>query len=64
MASRNHSESFKKAMIDFEEMTITEYLKDEINVYDLRTVIKRWSGVDGITLTIKTDEDIEPDREG
>ena len=64
MASRNNSESYKKAMIDFENMEITEYLKDEILTYDLNTILKRWSGIEGITLTIKTDEDITPDKEG
>lgn len=64
MASRNNSESYKKAMIDYEDMTITEYLKDDVNVYSIHNLLKRWSGVEGITLTIKTDEDITPDKEG
>lgn len=64
MASRNNSESYKKAMIDFENMEITEYDKNEIRTYNLNTILKRWNGIEGITLTIKTDEDITPDKEG
>lgn len=66
MASRNNTESFKKATISFEEnnILITEYGKDDTKVYDLKKVLRRWADIDGVTLTIKTEEDIEPDREG
>lgn len=64
MAKRNQTESYKKAMIDYENMEITEYEKDSINTYSIHTILKRWNGVEGITLTIKTDEEIQPDKEG
>lgn len=44
--------------------SLTEYGKDDTKVYDLKKVLRRWADIDGVTLTIKTEEDIEPDREG
>lgn len=65
MARRNRVETYKKAMIDYKNMEIVEIDKDElIRTYDIHKILQRWDGIEGITLTIKTDEEIQPDKEG
>lgn len=65
MARRNRVETYKKAMIDYKNMEIVEIEKDElIRTYDIHKILQRWDGIEGITLTIKTDEEIQPDKEG
>lgn len=65
MARRNQAETYKKAMIDYKNMEIVEIDKDElIRTYDIHKILQRWDGIEGITLTIKTDEEIQPDKEG
>lgn len=65
MARRNQAETYKKAMIDYKNMEIVEIDKDElIRTYDIHKILQRWDGIEGITLTIKTDEEIQHDKEG
>jgi hypothetical protein len=60
MAKKNLGETYSKAKIDKEAGTITEYLKDETNVYSIQELIDRWDGIEGITLSIKKDDTIKP----
>ena len=53
-----NSNVFTNAVIDSEKMTITEYTKDDQYVFDLKSVLDQWSGVEGISLTIKKEEKI------
>ena len=53
-----NSNVFTNAVIDSEKMTITEYTKDDQYVFDLKTVLDLWSGVEGISLTIKKEDKI------
>lgn len=55
---KSSSCSFKNATIDTEKMTITEYTKDDQYVFDLKTVLDQWSGIDGLSISIKKDEEI------
>ena len=55
---KSTSNVFKNAVINAEDMTITEYTKDEEYVFDLKKVLSNWDSVDGITLTIKKDYEI------
>lgn len=64
MAKISKSVSFKNATISIssEEMTITEYTKDDSKTYNLEKILKEWNQVDGISLTIKQDNDIPADE--
>lgn len=62
MAKVTRTASFTKAVINKEDMTITEYSKDETRVYSLEKLIEDWDGVEGISLTIKQDNDIPADE--
>jgi hypothetical protein len=64
MAKRNSSESYKKAVIDTDARTITEYLpKEVVNVYSLDEFLSRWNGVKGVSISIGTDDEIKPVEE-
>jgi hypothetical protein len=61
MAKQKKSLNFKNAVIDTEDMTISEYNKDGdmITQFDLvGEVLALVNGRDGITLTISYDEDM------
>jgi len=61
MAKVNSGESYAKATINLEEGTIIEYLpKEEVNVFNLQDILKRWDGIEGISFTIKKDDTIKP----
>ena len=52
---KTNSNVFRNAVIDAENLTITETNKDEQYVFDLQKVLSDWSGIDGVSLTIKKD---------
>lgn len=58
MAKMSKSATFTKAIIDKENMTITEVTKDGDKVYSLDEILTQWNGVSGISLAIKTDNEI------
>lgn len=62
MAKASKSIAFKNAVIDKDEMTITEFSKDDTKVYSLNKVIEDWDGIEGISLTIKQDNDVPADE--
>lgn len=65
MAETVKSESFTSAMINTNDMTITEFAEDSTNVYSLLELLKRWNGVADITLTIRRSVPLPPDgRDG
>jgi len=53
MAKIQKSITFDKAQINKEDRTITEYLKDEVNVYKIDDILTDWNMIEGITFTIK-----------
>lgn len=59
MAQEKKSISFKNAVIDMRERTITEFLKDEVKTYDLDHVLSDWEGIDGINFTIQQTTDLQ-----
>lgn len=59
MAKQSKSVSFKNATINFDEMTILECTKDDEKIFSLEKVLKDWEGIDGISLTIKYDDEID-----
>jgi hypothetical protein len=61
MAKQTLNYSFKNAVISLEENTITEYGKEDIKVYVLSEVLKKFEGENKtVDLTIKESSDLEP----
>lgn len=58
MASQVRQERYKNATIDYKDMTLTEYDKDEARTYDLNEILARWDGVANITLSIQRREEL------
>lgn len=58
MAKLSKSTTFKNATINLNDMTITEYNKDDCKTYNLRQLLEDWDKVEGISLTIKQDDEI------
>lgn len=59
MAKETKSIAFSNATIDLADDTITEYKKDSMTVSCLSEVLKAWDGVGGISLSIRTDENVQ-----
>lgn len=62
MAKKTKSIAFKNATISIDDMTITEFTKDDTKVYDLKKVLQDWDNINGISLTIKQDNDVPADE--
>ena len=61
MAKQTLNYSFKNAVISLEENTITEYGKDDIKVYVLSDVLKKFEGENKtVDFNIKESSDLEP----
>jgi hypothetical protein len=58
MAKATKSTAYSKAVINKDDMTITEYSKDDTKVYSIDKLLSEWDGVEGISLTIKKDTEI------
>ena len=62
MAKASKSIAFKNAVIDKAEGTITEFTKDDTKVYFIEKLLEDWDQVEGISLTIKQDDDVPADE--
>lgn len=62
MAKISKSISLKNATITLGDMSITEVTKDDTRVYDLEKLLKEWDGIEGVSLTIKQDDEIPADE--
>ena len=62
MAKASKSIAFKNAVIDKNDMTITEVIKDDTKVYSLEKLIEDWDGIEGISIVIKKDADVPADE--
>ena len=62
MAKASKSIAFKNAVIDKAEGTITEFTKDDTKVYSIEKLLEDWDQVEGISLTIKQDDDVPTDE--
>lgn len=62
MAKASKSIAFKNAVIDKEEGTITEFTKDDTKVYSIEKLLEDWDQIEGISLTIKQDDDVPADE--
>ena len=63
MAKVTKAINFKNCVIDFNNRLITETTKDEIKVYKLDTILKDWDGIEGVSFTLKQDDELTPDGE-
>ena len=63
MAKLTKAINFKNATISVKDGTITEYLKDQTNVYKLENIFKDWDNIEGINFTLKQDDELQPDGE-
>lgn len=62
MAKASKSIAFKNATIDKAEGTITEFTKDDTKVYSIEKLLEDWDQIEGISLTIKQDDDVPADE--
>lgn len=62
MAKASKSIAFKNAVIDKAEGTITEFTKDDTKTYSIDKLLEDWDQVEGISLTIKQDDDVPADE--
>ena len=62
MANASKSIAFKNAVIDKAEGTITEFTKDDTKVYSIEKLLEDWDQIEGISLTIKQDDDVPADE--
>ena len=63
MAKITKACQFTKAVLTEEDdghWTITEYLKDNVNVYDLESVLNLFKDIDNLTVTIRQESGIAP----
>lgn len=58
MAKSNKTVTYTKAVIDKENGTITEHLKDGDNVYYIDNILSAWDGVEGVSITIKKENEL------
>jgi hypothetical protein len=58
-----NSNAFKNCTIDVENMTLTEVTKDDEYVFDLHRILSDWSGIDGLSITIKKDTEVITNNE-
>ena len=60
MAKKSTKVAFSKATITFEngKYTITEITKDDSTDYDLSAVLDSFIGLEGVSLSISTDDDV------
>lgn len=63
MAKSNRTVTYAKAVIDKENGTITEHLKDGDYVYYIENILTAWNGIEGISITIKKDEELPSEEE-
>lgn len=64
MAKRKMSVSFSNSIIDVDNMTITEIKKDDMNTFNLIDVLSHFANIDGVSLTISTDETLSENSNG
>ena len=64
MAAVEKLEFYCNAIIDVEDMTITECDPDNTQVHSIADICKRWHGVEGVTITISATTPLPGKKEG
>jgi len=57
------TQKFKNAIISRTDGTITEIYKDDEKIYILDKILKEWDGIEGVSITISLNSDVEEDGE-
>lgn len=60
MADSIREEVYRNAIIDVDDMTITEYSPDNVKTYSLLDIIKRWNDVPNIEVVIRQCAQLPP----
>ena len=60
MAKASKSEKYSKVLLDGEAGTITEFTKEGEQTYCLKDFLARWSGIDGIDISVSFQEELAP----
>jgi len=63
MAFTEKREQYKNAVLDLSDRTLTEFGCDDVRVYCIEEILKRWDGVPNIVLTIEQRVSIPPTEE-
>lgn len=63
MAKISKQINFRNCTINFDDQTIVEITKDETKVYKLDSILKDWDGIEGISFTLKQEDELTPDGE-
>ena len=63
MAFTEKCEQYKNAVLDLSDNTLTEFERDDVRVYSIEEILKRWDGIRGIVLTIERRVDLPPMEE-
>ncbi len=64
MAKISKACQFTKAVLTKEDggrWTITEYIKDAVNTYDLEAVLNAFKDIDNLTITFRQESGIAPE---
>lgn len=64
MAKFSKSLSFKGISIDYEKDLITEITKDDTKYYKLSEILNDWAGIEGISLTLKKEDELDSNFDG
>lgn len=54
MAVRENYEYYINAILDADDMTITEYIDDRCATFSIQEIVERWHGIPGVVLMIST----------
>lgn len=55
------SDKFTNAMIDVEKDVVVEVHKDGVSVFSLSSLLDKWNGIEGVSLTVQKTSEIQPD---
>lgn len=62
MAKVTKSMTFKNATICLEDMTITEYEKDDVREYSIIDALRDWDMIDGLDISFRRGSDFARER--
>ena len=63
MAKKSKSITFKNATISKSDGTICEISKESMRVFSLDNLLEEWDGIEGLSISIRLDEDAPEDGE-
>ena len=64
MAKTTKTTTFSKAVINTDDMTITECDPDNVQTHLISDICRRWHGIEGVTITISATTPLPGKKEG